>query len=240
MTQVDSELLDRPRKSRKASVLKTTTAAPKAVSPTEIKSVIIKPPNFARATVKLVSTAPYLQNRFSSENRAKMEAKQKEGSSGARTRRAKPPKDFQKVYEGSMHVSEEGWHGIPAGAIRAAMIEACRLTEMDMVRAKMCVFVVEDGLDREDLSPLVRIEGKPQMHIERVKIGVSSTDLAARAIFKKWAANVVIEWDDDVFRATDVVNLLARAGRQVGIGAGRPLSKMSAGTGKGTFRVEAS
>jgi hypothetical protein len=169
-----------------------------------------------------------------------MAATQKEGSAVKRVRKAKPPKDFEKVYQGSLHISEQGWYGIPATAIRNAMIDACRLTEMDMTRARMCVFVIEDGLDREDLTPLVKIDGKPEMHVERVKIGINSTDLAARGIFKKWSARVTLEWDDDVFKATDVVNLLARAGRQVGIGAGRPLSKMTGGTGRGTFRVEQS
>jgi hypothetical protein len=118
------------------------------------------------------------------------------------------------------------------------MIDATRLTELDMVRTKMCVFIIAQGLDNENLEPLVKIDGKPRMLIDRVKIGVASTDLAARACFEKWSATFEIEWDDDVFRAQDVVNLLARAGWQVGIGAGRPLSKTSGGTGKGTFRVE--
>jgi hypothetical protein len=76
------------------------------------------------------------------------------------------------------------------------------------------------------------------MHIERVKVGIASTDLASRAVFEKWESTFDIEWDDDVFKAQDIVNLLARAGWQVGIGAGRPLSKMSGGTGKGTFKVD--
>jgi hypothetical protein len=102
----------------------------------------------------------------------------------------------------------------------------------------MCIFIKSQGLDKENLEPLVKIDGKPQMHIERVKVGMNQTDLAARALFPKWSSTFEIEWDDDIFKATDVVNLLARAGWQVGIGAGRPLSKMSGGTGKGTFKVE--
>src|SRR4029077_7073573 len=94
------------------------------------------------------------------------------------------------------------------------------------------------GLDAENLEPLVKIDGKPRMLIDRVKIGIASTDLAARAVFEKWSATFQIQWDDDVFKAQDVVNLLARAGWQVGIGAGRPLSKTSGGTGKGTFKVD--
>jgi hypothetical protein len=204
------------------------------------KQIIIKKPTFSRATVEIEGTAPYLQNNFSSENRQKMEQKQREGSSQGKTRRAKPPKDFQKVYEGSMHISQEGWHGIPATAFRNAMIDACRLTEFDMIRAKMCIWIVPDGLDRDNLEPLVRItDGKPRMHIQRVKIGMNQTDLAARAVFEKWKADITIEWDADVFQAQDVFNLLARAGQQVGVGAGRPLSKTSGGTGKGTFKVNA-
>lgn len=205
----------------------------------EAKSIVITPPKMAVAKALMIGTAPYVQNRFSSENKQKMEAKQKEGTSMAKTRRAKAPKDFEKVYQGSMHVSQDGWYGIPASAIRNSMIDACRLTQFDMTRAKMCIFIVADGLDRENLEPLVRItKGEPRMFIDRVKIGINQTDLAARAIFEKWEAVVTIEWDADVFQAQDVFNLLARAGWQVGIGAGRPLSKTSAGTGKGTWKVE--
>jgi hypothetical protein len=209
----------------------------KSVAQPETK-IVITPPKMAVATVKITGTAPYLQNRFSSENRDKMLETQKAGSSVKKTRKAKAPKDFEKVYRGSMHISQEGWPGIPATALRNAMIAACRLTEMEMTRAKMCIFVVSQGLDAESLEPLIKIDGEHRMHIERVSIGMGSTDLAARAIFEKWSATFQIEWDDDVFKAQDIVNLLARAGWQVGIGAGRPFSKMSGGTGKGTFKVD--
>ena len=118
------------------------------------------------------------------------------------------------------------------------MIEACRLTEIDMVRAKMCIRIIADGLNNENLEPMIKINGKPRMHLDRVKIGMNQTDILARAMFEKWSAKVTVEWDADVFQAQDIVNLLARAGWQVGIGAGRPLSKTSAGTGKGTFEIE--
>lgn len=214
---------------RSAATIKTTV---------ENKSIVIKPPNFATAPVTIKGTAPYLQNKFSSANRDKMLETQKAGSAAKKTRKAKAPKDFEEVYRGSMHISQEGWCGIPATAIRNAMIDACRLTEMDMVRAKMCIFIQAQGLDKETLEPLIKIKGEPKMHIERVKIGMGTTDLAARAIFEDWSADFEITWDADVFSADDVINLLARAGIQVGIGAGRPLSKTSAGTGKGTFEVE--
>jgi hypothetical protein len=203
----------------------------------ETKKVTIKPINMATAQAKLTSTAAYVQNKFANYKREEMAEKQKQGSSQKKTRKAKPPKDFEKVYKGSLHVSQEGWYGIPATAIRNAMIEACRLTEIDMIRAKMCIKIIKDGLDNETLEPLIKIKGEPRMFVAPVRIGINQTDLAARAIFDKWEAVVTIEWDADVFEAADIMNLLARAGWQVGIGSGRPLSKTSAGTGKGTWEV---
>ena len=211
---------------------------PRATSVIPTTRVTITPPKLGRAKVRIVGTAPYIQNRFSSDNRDKMLAAQKEGSGAKRTRKAKAPKDFEKIFKASMHISQKGWIGIPATALRNAMIDACRLTEMDMVRAKMCIKIIPQGLDTENLEGLVEIKGTPRMHIERVKVGIASTDLASRAMFEKWESTFEIEWDDDVFKAQDIVNLLARAGWQVGIGAGRPLSKMSGGTGKGTFEVD--
>lgn len=218
--------------SAKVTALKTATAAP-----ADVKNVTIKPPKFETATVTIRSTAPYIQNRFANYKQEEMVAKQKEGSKMSRTRKAKPPKDFERGYRGSMHIAQEGWHGIPCTALRNAMIDACRLTEIDMIRAKMCIRIIADGLDAENLEPLVRIKGEPRMHLDRVKIGMNQTDIIPRAMFEKWEASITIQWDADVFQAQDVVNLLARAGWQVGVGAGRPLSKTSAGTGKGTFEI---
>jgi len=52
-----------------------------------------------------------------------------------------------------------------------------------------------------------------------------------------WEAVVHITFDADMLTATDVANLLSRAGMQVGIGEGRPDSKSSCGMGWGTFAV---
>lgn len=209
-------------------------ADPKA----KTRVVVIKPPRTETATIRVIGNAPYVQNRFSSENRLAVETKQREGSSQARTRKAKPAKDFKKVYEGSRHVSEEGWDGIPCKAFRDAMIDACRSVEFDMVRARMFIRIIADGHDREDHSPLVKIaKGKPEMQIDPVRIGMGKMDLASRAVFKVWECDVRIEWDADVFQPADIANLLARAGKYVGVGAGRPLSKTSSGMGWGTFDI---
>ena len=100
----------------------------KKVEPTKL---IITPPNFQEGHIPIESTAPYVQNMFSIENQNKMKEKQEKGSEPGKktTRIRRPPKDFDKIYQGSMHVSEDGWYGIPASvrvAYGRAMIDVCR------------------------------------------------------------------------------------------------------------------
>ena len=54
---------------------------------------------------------------------------------------------------------------------------------------------------------------------------------------REWEADLTVEFDADTITAESVVNLLDRAGRQVGVGEGRPFSKNSNGQGWGTFSV---
>lgn len=203
-------------------------------APTQI---VISPPNFQTAKVKIVGTAPLVQNKMSSANRLAMMSKQEEGSRSKKgSKRA--PKDFDAVYKGAMHISTEGWHGIPASAFRAAMVSACRTVSFKMTLAKLSIFVLHDGLDKDDGSPLIRINGKPVRRDMPVRLANGSTDILARPFFDEWSATVQLQWDADQFSATDVINLLSRVGVQVGVGAGRPDSKMSCGMGWGTFKVE--
>lgn len=202
------------------------------------KTVIITPPNFQIATVTVRGTAPMVQNKMSQRAREQMEEAQRAGSQAKRKNRKKDPKDFDAAYRGAMHVSKDGWYGIPASAFRAAMISACRTVDFAMTRAKLSLFIVADGYDADDGQPLVRIIGEPRCFHMAVRLASGVADIAARPIFDEWSARVTLKWDADAFSAEDVCNLLARAGVHCGIGAGRPDSRESAGMGFGTFSVE--
>lgn len=198
--------------------------------------IIITAPNFQDATVKIIGVSPYVMNKMSSENRRKMMEKQESGERSRKGEKRKP-KDFDAVYRGAMHISEDGWYGIPGSAFRAALISACRVSGFQMSRAKLSVFVEHDGIDRDDGTPLVKIIGTPVRRDMAVKLANGSTDIIARPFFPEWSADVHLSWDGDQFSASDVLNLLARVGKQVGIGAGRNDSKNSTGMGWGSFRV---
>jgi len=199
--------------------------------------ISISPANFAETVVRVVGNAPYVMNKMSAENRKKMMDKQLKGGR-AKKGEMRQPKDFEKIYQGCMHISREGWYGQPASAYRAALVSACRLVGFKMTLAKLSVFVIPDGFDADDGQPLVRINGKPKRRDMAVKLANGGTDIIPRAFFDEWHCDLRLRWDADQFSATDVINLLSRVGVQVGVGAGRPDSKNSCGMGWGTFDIE--
>ena len=200
----------------------------------------ITKPKFETVAFTIRGTAPYVANKFSAEAREKMRATQVAGQK-ARKGAAKEPKDFEKCAQGSLHVSVEGWPGLPASAFRQAMISCCRLVGFKMTIAKLSIFVEPDGFDAEDDAPLVRITvGKPE-HVEHyVRNDTGVADIRPRMKFAPgWEAAVRVRYDKDQFDQSDVHALFERVGAQIGIGAGRPDSKTSAGMGWGLFEIVA-
>lgn len=207
-----------------------------ATAPT-LESVTIKAPDFRTAVFKLVSTSPYVQAKFSAKAKNQMREKML-GGSRSKKGKTREPRDFTADYKNAMHVSRDGWVGIPASSIRSACISACRLVGFKMTLAKLGLFVEADGYDADEGTPLIRIHGKSHAHEQHVRNATGVVDLRVRPMWDSWHANVKISWDADLFNATDVLNLLTRVGRQVGIGEGRPDSKQSAGQGWGLFKIE--
>ena len=107
-----------------------------------------------------------------------------------------------------------------------------------MTKAKQAVFIVADGLDADDGTPLVRIHGDPVRHEGHARNDNGSVDIRVRPMWREWHSFVQVRFDADMLSLEDVTNLLARAGLQVGVGEGRPGSTNSTGCGWGTFSVE--
>lgn len=217
-------------------VRKVTVAAAPAPKE-EKKGLVISPPNMETAVFAIVGTAPYVQNKFSTRIKQDIMRTQAAGST-ARSKKKRDAKNFQALYKEAMHVSKQGWCGIPAPAFRAAMIDACRLVGFKMVLGKLSVFVKADGYDVDDATPLVRLYGKPRPHEGHVRNATGVIDIRVRPMWEEWKAVLTVRFDRDQFTAADVGNLLLRAGTQVGIGEGRPNSKQSYGQGWGTFEIE--
>lgn len=200
------------------------------------ENVTIKAPSIRTAKFKIIGTAPYVQLRFSQKAINQMMEKHALGSQ-ANKKKAKEARNFDEDFRQAQHVSTEGWAGIPASAFRNGLISACRLVGFKMTLAKLSLFVSEDGFDMVDAVPLIKIEGNPEPLIMHARNATGVCDIRVRAKFWPWSADLTIQFDRDQFTTQDVANLLLRVGQQVGIGEGRPDSKMSAGMGWGTFTL---
>lgn len=202
-------------------------------------SVTIPAPNFQTALFVIEGNAPYVQNKFSEKAKQQMKEAQEAGSVGRSKKKNREGKDFEEHYRGAMHLSSEGWHGIPTPSFRNAMISACRVVQFKMTIAKLSVFIVPDGFDKDDGTPLVRIiQGLPHAHESLVRLATGVADIRIRPMWEPgWRAKVRVRFDGDQFSAQDVANLMMRVGEQVGVGEGRPDSKNSAGMGWGTFII---
>lgn len=201
------------------------------------ETITIKAPNLRTVDVRITGKSPYMQHRFS--KKAEIMAKQEQGSTG-RGKKVREARDFEQDFRDAQHRSAEGWCGIPAPAIRAALISACRLVGFQMTKAKLSVFVEADGTCAIDGTPLIKLDApEPELCTLAVRNETGVVDIRARPLWREWAATVRLTFDADQFTVTDVANLLSRAGLQVGIGEGRPDSKKSAGMGYGLFTAEA-
>jgi len=201
-------------------------------------TLTISKPNLKTLAFEIVGTAPYVQNKFSNREREKMIANQQAGSTRKKGTK-KEPKDFDAAYDGAIHRDGDGLYGIPAPAFRNAMIDACRMVGFKMTNAKMSVFVLPDGFDPDDGTPLVHFtSGEPMPFDSVVRPQLGVTDIRRRPKWDEgWEATLRVQYDADQFTAEDVANLVLRAGMQVGVGEGRPFSKSSCGQGWGTFTV---
>jgi len=220
-------------KSQQGTALKKSSGV---VSTTE--TITITPLKEGILRVKLVGLTPYMQNRFSQKALNQLKSTHELGSAGKKGRK-KEPRDFQKDFEGAKHISTEGWTGVPAAAFRNACIDACRMCGFKMTHARMSIFIQHDGLDKVDGQPLVKLDGDAcEENLSYVRNETGVVDLRCRPMWRNWSINLTVKFDLDQFTKSDVANLLNRAGKQVGIGEGRPFSKKSNGLGLGTFTIE--
>lgn len=200
---------------------------------------VIKPANILRMKLRVVGLAPYVQHKFSEKAKKSILDNQTATVKESKSKSSKPSRVLEDDFEQAQHKSTEGWVGIPCSAFRAAMIDACRVAGLQMTTTKMCVFVQPDGFDAEDGTPLVKLIAKaPERHTVHVRLATGVADVRVRPMWRSWSCDVTVDFDADKITAESVVNLLDRAGRQVGVGEGRPFSKQSVGQGWGIFQVQ--
>lgn len=152
--------------------------------------------------------------------------------------RGKEAKDPEADYKASLYVSTEGWTGIPANGVKAALVNACRAVDgLPMTLAKRMLFVRGQGKTAGG-QELVRIYGDHQMHEAMVRIDNGGTaDIRFRGIYPEWKANLEIEFLASVISAEQVGNLVELAGFIEGLCEHRPGSPKSNSGSNGRFQI---
>ena len=214
--------------------------APKKKATDDANIVQILPANMVVATIRIRGSAPYVQEAFSRRTANDLMGHMATPAAAQKGKKGRPVRNYEEEFEQAQHKSVPGWVGIPCTAFRRAMVDACRTVSVVMVTAKMAVFIVPDGFDAADGTPLVRLHSPkgPEQTSMPVRNANGNVDIRVRPMWREWYADVQVRFDADMITPQSVVNLLDRAGQQVGIGAGRPFSKQSVGQGWGTFTVD--
>lgn len=204
---------------------------------TTAQVINISAPDFRTLNIEIEGTAPLMQAKFSAKTKQGLMQKMAAGST-ARSKKQREPRNFENDFKESMHLSEDGWVGIPASAFRNAAIDVCRMVGFKMTHARMSVFIEADGLDADDGTPLVRLVADDPERTEMVvRNATGVVDIRVRPMWRKWKVMLGIRYDAGQFTASDIYNLIMRAGQQIGIGEGRPFSKSSNGMGYGLFKI---
>lgn len=208
---------------------------------TEVGKVTIQAPNFHHVSLTLEGDSPLVIHRFDEKAKASLRITtgQKAAQKKQRSHRTEEANraEAEQAFNAARYVSAEGWDGIPCGAFRNALVDSCRLTGLPMTRAKMAIFIDQDGLDARDLTPIVRIIGEARMYesVGRTSGMNQGPVLQFRPMYNPWKVVLRIRYDGDMLDGQSVYNLVHRAGIQIGVGEGRPFSKRSNGIGFGLF-----
>jgi hypothetical protein len=141
----------------------------------------------------------------------------------------KQARDPEREYRESLYVVAEengqpAVYGFPAMAFKKAMIAAAdRFVGLDRMGPTLGGAIQIESPDGE-LLPLLRTS-KPLRREDSRGIQGKRSSLVYRAWFTEWEADIPLSYDADILGEEQVINLLARAGEQVGIGNWRSEKK---------------
>ena len=182
-----------------------------AVAEPKLNPLVIQLPklNIQFMATKLVGDSSLIVHRFDEKAKKQILDKQMK-----RARAAKEPKNPTQEYLDSLYQYPGGGYGFPAGAFKAAAIDACSHVDgMTKVQARGAFHVIGE---------MAKIEGDPRMREDMVRIAMGTTDIRYRAEFPAWSTTLKIRFNANVMRAEQIVNLFNTAGFAIGVGEWRP------------------
>lgn len=175
-----------------------------AVEIVEIPSIDIK-----QMTIGIVCDSPLICHQWS--KKAKQEMLDKQMKKPKQGRKAKNP---EQDYKESLYVHPDGGYGFPAIAFKNAAVDACSYVDgITKVQARGAFHIVTD---------MIKVEGKPRMREDMVRVGMGTADIRYRGEFLTWKCKLTIRYNASVLSPAQITNLFNIAGFSIGIGEWRP------------------
>ena len=189
----------------------TTTTADKSDSDGRIR---LKPIDRVGVTMRINGVSPLIQHQWGEKALAMMRDKH----AGKKTKN-RDVRDPEQEGKDAMYKTDDGSYGIPAMAIKSAVITAAH---QDIGVAKTLVrkalFII-----CKDSGKILKMEcDEPVIKEDCVILNKKSADLRYRPYFYRWSVMLTWEMDGQLLQVDDLVNLVDRAGFGVGIGEWRP------------------
>ncbi len=165
-------------------------------------------------TFTIIGTSPLIQHKWS--EKAKKQIRDKQAGKKTKVRVARKPKQ---EYLDATYFTEDGQYGIPAMSFKTALITAAHKDiGIEKTLVKKALFL-HCG-DKNMVVPMTCSD--PIMREDTVRVGMSSADLRYRPEFREWSVELTMEFDAEMLRVEDIVNLIDRAGFGVGLNEMRP------------------
>lgn len=179
--------------------------------------------------VPIVGLTPYIPHKWSEKSKAMMPGHPSSAEAVKEKKGARLPEEEA---EACVYRLENGNPGIPAVALKAAIIGACRFFDKpSMTEAKLMIFVEGEGPEQ-----LVEIEGDPVLREDTPRNSGGGADLRYRYAFCNWRATLKIRYVPSSITAGSILTLVDAAGRG-GVGDWRPSAPKSSTGTFGTWRV---
>jgi hypothetical protein len=175
--------------------------------------------------VGIEGTAPLIVHSWSEKNKLKMLHSQQ----GIKD--PKEPRDPHAEYEAAFYRLDDGTPGFPVLGFKAATVSAARFYGKDVRMTDLRQFLFFTGqFSGAADQMLTRIEGKPVIREDVVRIGMGGTETRYRPMFQTWATILTVTYVKSSLSRDSVLSLIDAAGFGVGVGEWRPEKSGQFGT----------
>jgi len=195
---------------------------------TGLDEMIFGQPTRDRATFEIRGTSPLLMNKQSDESMDEITKKQVDPK-GAKVKINTQPRRIipDEIVMGHVRQTHDRCVGFASDGFLGSLISAAQ--SMGYTRKDGAGFSVVS--EYADVVPIAfdDVEIRKDRVVHRTGPGGGTVDNAFRPAFHGWSCLLTLDFDKERVNPKDIVNLINRAGQDIGVGSWRPYNKSATG-----------